>query len=138
MKKTFKPTSALTSLLACLCLITAAGYAISQPPPDTPPKPVPVDDDEPAVTNLDKPEVRQTTQTIQQGEQTEVIVTNSLGTYVVKPNERVGTSLPGDGQSNSNNPVQWVIKSWGGDKNTTKDDAPPPTLQSDPDAPESR
>ena len=123
-------------VFASAFFIATSNFATAQPPSDAPPPPKtdPADNDE-AVTNLGKREVKQTTQTIQNGEQPEVKVTNGLGTYIVKPNERVGTSLPGDPQSNSNNPVQWVVKSWGGDKSTTVKDDAPPTLQPNPDAP---
>lgn len=134
MKKTFKLASNLYALLiTSACFIAMPSYGTAPPPTDTPPKTDPTDDEEPAVTNLGKPAVKQTMQTIQEGEQTEIKVTNGLGTYIVKPNERVGTSLPGDAQSNSNNPVQWIIKSWGGNKSTNPTDDSPPILQPNPD-----
>ncbi len=105
---------------------------------DHPPQMEPLDEGEPALTNLRKSSVKQTVQTTQNGEQTEVKVTNSVGTYIVKPNQNVGTSLPGDGQSNSNNPVQWVIKSWGGSKNTDVPEEVPPTLPVNPNPPASK
>jgi len=115
--------------------------AQQQPPSDAPPQKVPADDngnDEP-VTHLDQGKVKQTIQTVDNGGQKEIRVTNAVGTYIVKPNNNVGTSMPGDAQSNSNNPVQWVIKSWGGSKNTDKSDKDaPPTLQPNPDAPEAK
>jgi hypothetical protein len=141
MKKTFSPVVALSSLfLMGAFFIASETTGAQQQPSDAPPQPKasPADEEPPAVTNLGKADVKQTMQTVQTGEQTEVKVTNGVGTYIVKPNERVGTSLPGDGQSNTNNPVQWVIKSWGGDKSTTKDDPAPPTLKPNPDAPESK
>jgi len=110
-------------------------YAADPPPSEAPPKADPLDDTDPAVSNLPRQKVKQTIQTTQQGEQTEVKVTNGVGTYIVKPNQNVGTSLQGDGQSNSNNPVQWVVKSWGGSKNTEKTDDAPPTLQPNPNPP---
>ena len=105
---------------------------------DTPPQMEPLDEGEPALTNLKKSSVKQTVQTTQNGQQTEVKVTNSVGTYIVKPNQNVGTSLPGDAQSNSNNPVQWVIKSWGGSKNTEVPEEVPPTLPVNPNPPASK
>jgi hypothetical protein len=125
----------LITVLASTFFISAPLYAADPPPSDAPPKVDPLDDTDPAVTNLPKQKVKQTIQTTQQGEQTEIKVTNDVGTYIVKPNEKVGTSLPGDAQSNSNNPVQWVVKSWGGSKNSDKADDAPPTLQPNPNPP---
>jgi len=136
MKKTLSLISALSgTLVAGAFFMSPAIYAADPPPSDAPPKVDPVDDTDPAVTNLPKQKVKQTIQTSQQGEQTEVKVTNGVGTYIVKPNQNVGTSLQGDGQSNSNNPVQWVVKSWGGNKNTDKTDDAPQTLQPNPNPP---
>ena len=134
MKKTFTPVCILHGLvMASACLIFPPSFADAPPPSDVPPKIEPLDEGDPAVSNLKKNKVKQTEVTSQTGGQTEVKVTNSVGTYIVKPNQNVGTSLPGDAQSNSNNPVQWVLKSWGGSKDTdTKNDAPP-VLQPNPD-----
>ena len=132
-----KTTSKLILALSVYCLfVTDSGKVVAaEPPPsDVPPKVENLDEGEPAVTNLKKNTVKQTMQTIQNGEQTEVKVTNSVGTYIVKPNQSVGNSLPGDSQSNSNNPVQWIVKSWGGSKNTEPADEAPPTLQPNPNA----
>ncbi|WP_133166881.1 hypothetical protein [Solimicrobium silvestre] len=133
-----KTTSKLVLALAFFC-IGMAGVAVAAeaPPADTPPKMDNLDEGDPAVTNLKKANVKQTQQTIQNGEQTEVKVTNGIGTYIVKPNQGVGTSLPGDASSSSNHAAQWVIKSWGGSKNTEPADDAPPTLQPNPNAPPS-
>ena len=124
-----KNTSTLILTLCCLFFAGATMAADQTPPSDAPPKVNPVNDDDNAVTNLKTNKVKQTEQVTQNGGQTEVKVTNSVGTYIVKPNQSVGTSLPGDASSNSNNPVQWVIKSWGGSKDTENKDDAPPTLQ---------
>lgn len=119
--------------MVSVCWFASSVYANNAaPPPDTPPKMDPLEEGEPAVTNLGKSQVKQTVQNSREGEQTTVKVTNSVGTYLVKPNQNVGTSLPGDAQSNSNNPVQWVVKSWGGSKNTDKPDDEPPALPPNP------
>jgi len=112
-------------------LMTSAVRAADQLPPDTPPQITDLTEDEPTVTQRKKERVQQSTQTIQNGEQTEVKVTNEIGTYIVKPNQSVGTSLPGDAQSSSNHAVQWVVKSWGGGQHTDPA-ATPPTLPSNP------
>jgi len=132
-----KTTSKLLLVLSFCCTGLLGASAISaavaaEPPSDAPPKVDNLDEGDPAVTNLKKSNTQQTQQTVQNGEQTEVRVTTSVGTYVAKPNQHVGTSLPGDAQSNSNNPVQWIIKSWGGSKNTEPVDDAPPTLQPNP------
>jgi hypothetical protein len=105
------------------------------PPSDVPPQINPLNDGEQAVTNTKKDKVKQVVRSSQNGEQPEIRVTNQIGTYVVKPNQNVGTSLPGDGQSNSNNPVQWVIKSWGGTKDSDSKDEAPPKVQPNSTAP---
>ena len=87
---------------------------------------------DPAVTNTKKAVTKQTEQTTQTGEQTEVKVTNGVGTYIVKPNQSVGNSLPGDAQSSSNHAVQWVVKSWGGSKSTEPKDNEPEVLPPNP------
>jgi len=87
---------------------------------------------DPAVTTTKKAAAKQIQQTTQNGEQTEVKVTNGVGTYIVKPNQSVGNSVPGDAQSSSNHAAQWVIKSWGGSKNTEPKDDEPPVLQPNP------
>ena len=136
MKKIPVPFFALCSLLlASGCLMQPVSFAAEPPPSDAPPKMDPLDEGDPAVTNLNKNRVKQTETTTQTGQQTEVRVTNAVGTYIVKPNQNVGTSLPGDAQSNSNNPVQWVLKSWGGSKDTETKDEAPPVLQPNPNPP---
>lgn len=112
-------------------LMLSAAHAADPLPPDTPPQITNLTEEEPTVTQRKKERVQQTTQTIQNGEQTEVKVTNEVGTYIVKPNQSVGTSLPGDAQSSSNNAVQWVVKSWGGGQQTDPT-ATPPKLPSNP------
>jgi len=114
----------LISLFFSVFMLSAA-YAAEQSPSDAPPQINNLSEDEPAVTQRKKEKVQQTTQTIQNGEQTEVKVTNEVGTYIVKPNQSVGTSLPGDAQSSSNHAVQWVVKSWGGSRNTDPTATPP-------------
>jgi len=120
----------LAPLLFNLLMISAAG-ATDRLPSDKPPQIDNLSEDEPAVTHRKKERVQQTTQTIQNGQQTEVKVTNEIGTYIVKPNQNVGTSLPGDAQSSSNHAVQWVVKSWGGNEHTDST-ATPPALPNDP------
>jgi hypothetical protein len=104
-------------------------------PSDTPPQMENLDEGTPAVTQSKREHIEQTEHTSQVGEQTEVRVTNEVGTYIVKPNQSVGTSLPGDAQSSSNHAVQWIVKSWGGSRNTTEPTASPPTLPENPDNP---
>jgi hypothetical protein len=133
MKTTFKSIIAA----ACYCLISATGSSVfaQQAPTDVPPAMDKLDEvADPAVSTTKKAAAKQTEQTIQNGEQTEVKVTNGIGTYIVKPNQSVGNSLPGDAQSSSNHAAQWVIKSWGGSKSTEPKDDEPPVLQPNPNA----
>lgn len=122
-----KKTSGLilaSALIAGACHFAQTVCAAA--PSDKPPEMTPLEEGDPAVSSQKKTKAKQTGQAIQNGQQSEVKVTNGIGTYIVKPNQNVGTSLPGDAQSNSNNPVQWVIKSWGGSKDSDgKDEAPP-------------
>jgi hypothetical protein len=113
--------------------------------PDTPPQMENLTEnasqDEASVTSQTKPRAEQTEQTSQVGGQTEVRVTNELGTYIVKPNQSVGTSLPGDMQSSSNHAVQWVLKQWNSPRGTDPTATPPDELpanntQSTDDAPD--
>lgn len=132
MKKTFP----LPALLACLliagiCTVASNTFA-GAPPSDSPPKMDPLDEGDPAVTNSKDNKKNQTEQLIENGQAREVKVTNGVGTYVIKPNSNVGTSLPGDAQSNSSSPAQWVIKSWGGSKSTEPVDAAAPVLPTNP------
>ncbi|MCD6027452.1 MAG: hypothetical protein K0R08_1971 [Solimicrobium sp.] len=111
-------------------LMVSSAWAADQLPPEAPPQMDNLSEEEPAVTKSRKEKVPQTIQTSQHGQQAEIRVTNEIGTYIVKPNQTIGTSLPGDAQSSSNNPVQWILKSWGGSKNTDPT-AAPPTLEED-------
>lgn len=140
MKKTFHLVSTLRcALFASVAAIGLSTFAAGQPPPsDAPPKINPADDAPLPLTHLDKAKQKQKVETVNEGGQTKVKVTNRLGTYIVKPNDNVGTSLPGDAQSSSNNPVQWVVKSWGGDKSTNGSDDQPATLQPNPNPPRSK
>jgi len=133
MKNTSKLILTLSGLFLAGLTLTPVAFAADQTPPsDAPPKVNPVDDGDTAVTNLKSNKIKQTQQITQSGQQTEVKVTNGVGTYIVKPNQSIGTSLPGDASSNSNNPVQWVVKSWGGSRDTENKDDAPPTLQPNP------
>jgi hypothetical protein len=110
-------------------------YADDQSPSDKPPQVINLDDDESTastVTHRKKEVEQQVMQTIHHGEQTEVNVTNEIGTYIVKPDQTIGTSVPGDTQSSSNHAAQWVVKSWGGTHGTDPG-AVPPTLPENPD-----
>lgn len=130
-----KTTSTL--LLAPLfysILIVGAAYAADQSPPDAPPKINIPDEGESAVTQRKNEMPNQTTKTIQNGEQTEIRVTNKVGTYIVKPNQSVGTSLPGDAQSSSNHAVPWIVKGWRGSRETKANVAP--GLQANPAIPD--
>ncbi len=122
------------ALAVIYCCVVNSAYAT--PPSDMPPQLEKLEETgDPAVSNSKPDHSSQTVQTTQNGQQTEVKVTNDIGTYIVKPNQNVGNSLPGDAQSSSNHPVQWVIKSWGGSKSTEpKADEAPPTLAPNPDA----
>ena len=130
MKITSKTSLAL--VFYALFSLSSANVA-GQTPSDAPPQLNPIENEDSAVSTTGSEKTQQTTETLQQGGQTEVKVTNRIGTYIVKPNQSVGTSLPGDAQSSSNHAAQWVIKSWGGSKDNEPNTAPP-VLQNNPDA----
>jgi hypothetical protein len=123
----------LATLLFTLFMVQTI-HVHAQSPSDTPPQMENLNEEEPAITSGKKERIQQTEQTSQVGEQTEVRVTNDIGTYVVRPNQNVGTSLPGDAQSSSNHAVQWVLKSWGGSK-STEPTTTPPEVENHPNSP---
>lgn len=125
----------LKFVLALFILLTSIVQAADQLPSDEPPQMEDLTEGAPAVTQGKREGIEQTEQTSQVGEQTEVRVTNEVGTYIVKPNQSAGNSLPGDAQSSSNHPVQWIVKSWGGRKNPADPASGPPTLPDNRDDP---
>lgn len=132
MKKTSHlPAIVNCMLIAAICAMAATTYA-GAPPSDTPPKMDPLDEGDPAVSHSKDNKNNRDEQLIQHGQDREVRVNSSAGTYIIKPNSSVGTSLPGDAQSTSSTPAQWVIKSWGGSKSTDKVDEQPPVLPTNP------
>lgn len=79
------------------------------------------------------------------GKVTEVKVTSGASTYVVKPNDPAGSSLPGDTQSNTTRPPQWQVKEFdlgrrqerkeGAEAETAQEAAvPPPPAPKNPPA----
>lgn len=80
---------------------------------------------EATVTKESQPSSTKKAETTQVGGQTEVKVTTDVGTYVAKPNQTVGNSLPGDVQSSSNHAAQWVVNSWGTPEITEPLETPP-------------
>ena len=126
-------SAALVATIATLMLPLAKA---AEPPTDVPPT---INNPEegsppPAVTTQKKASTQAETQTKQTGEQTEVKVTTGVGTYVVKSNQNVGNSQPGDAQSSSNHPAQWVVKSWGGAKKAPPSEVEEQTLPPNPNA----
>ena len=135
MKKTPQLPAILNALLmTAIFAMTTTTYA-SAPPSDTPPKMDPLDEGDPAVTHAKDKKTKLDEQLIQNGQNSEVKVTSGVGTYIVKSNSSVGTSLQGDAQSNNSTPAQWVVKSWGGSKSTDKMDEQPPVLPTNPNPP---
>jgi Protein of unknown function (DUF2782) len=106
--------------LAAACI---AAYAISLPAAaqqrgnDAPPPPQLEnleEGEEPAVT-IRKPEQERTTTTEKRGpggKVTEVKVTTGGSTYYLRPNDQAGSTLPGEGQSNSARAAQWEVKTF--------------------------
>lgn len=94
--------------------------------------------DAPAVT-IRKPEQKSRIQEKRApgGKVTEVKVTSGGSTYVVKPNDPVGSSQPGDLQSNTIRPAQWVVKEFdlGPPKSDEQEEAQADNVPPPPEAP---
>lgn len=103
-----------------------------------PPKMEKLEEGEPPAVTIRKPEQKNKIQEKRApgGKVTEVKVTSGGSTYVVKPNEPAGSSLPGDTQSNTTRPAQWEVKEFDlgrhqqqrkeGEQSAEEPAAPPP------------
>lgn len=95
--------------------IAAALPAAAQPnpavAPDAPPQLQRLDEGEPPAAATPAPAPRRmiVESRAPGGKRTEVAVTGGAGTYYLKPNDQVGSALPGDGQSIAFRPAQWEI-----------------------------
>lgn len=103
--RTNKVWHALTAAVAAFAIPLMAGA-------QQPPKLENLDEGEPPAVTIRKPEQKNKVQEKRApgGKVTEVKVTSGRSTYVVKPNDPAGSSLPGDTQSNSTRPAQWEVK----------------------------
>lgn len=101
-----------------------------------PPKLEKLEEGEPPAVTIRKPEQKSKMQEKRApgGKVTEVKVTSGRSTYVVKPNDPAGSSLPGDTQSSTTRPAQWEVKEFDlgrpkkeGEEAQAADTLPPPS-----------
>jgi len=120
---------------ACAMPIAAGLHAADSDAPP-PPELQQLDEGEPPAVTIRKPEAesRITEKRARGGKVTEVQVTNGQSTYYLKPNEQVGSAVPGDAESSRNRGAQWKIKEfdWSQDakekqaRQTAGETPPPP------------
>ena len=93
---------------ACIAIIAIPLSAAAQQPPQM----EKLEEGEAPAVTIRKPDQRSKIQEKRApgGKVTEVKVTSGGSTYVVKPNDPAGSSLPGDGQSNTMRAPQWEVK----------------------------
>ena len=123
-----------------LCVNAQTAAAISAPPP---PELQKLDEsNDPGITVRPSDGEQKVTEKRKNGKTTEVKVQKGKNTYYVKPNEQVGSVLPGDTQATSTRPAQWVVKEFGKKKPAEERDVegapavpPPPALPPVKDVP---
>lgn len=103
--------SAIAVFAWCATLLTTA---IAQQDTDapTPPQLETLDEGEPPAITIRKPgggDEQQITQTRKGGKVTEIRVKTRGSTYYLKPNDQVGSALPGDAQASVIRPPQWEV-----------------------------
>ena len=124
--------------IAALCI---AAYAASMahaeqasPPPQNLEK---LEEGEPPAITIRKPDgERKITEKREHGKIKQVKVQTGKSTYILTPNEPVGSALPGDAQSGSVRPAQWQLLEFGKPK-PPKEDPQPPALEPRAAEPES-
>jgi len=111
---------AATGLVSSLALAQQSTPAGIAPPP---PELEKLEEGAPPAVTIKKPGDTQdsgnsVTERKDHGQTTEIKVHSGPSTYYLKPQQQVGTALPGDAQSGPPTPAQWVIKEfdWGGSK----------------------
>ncbi len=114
---------------ALLASLPAAAQQSAAPAAATP-KLEKLEEGEPPSIKIGKPEIKKrVTERGTGGEIKEEQVTSGGSTYYVKPNQQVGTSVPGDAQSSQNHGVQWKVKEFdlGMKKKNNQGGTPPAT-----------
>ncbi len=113
-------------------------FANAQQPSEIPPKLEKLEEGEAPAITIRKPDSEQkiTEKRQKGGKVTEIKVQRGKSTYYLRPNDAVGSVLPGDAQSSSR-PPQWKIKEFdlGGEQQAKKAVAtqtPPPPAASEP------
>jgi hypothetical protein len=126
---TYKAYPHIGLLAAALLAALPAAAQKSAPPADAAPKLEKLEEGEPPSIKIGKPEIKKkVTERGEGGEIKEEQVTSGRSTYYVKPNQQVGTSVPGDAQSSQNHGVQWKVKEFDlGFKKKNNQDGTPPT-----------
>lgn len=106
--------------------LLANAQQASAPPP---PKLEKLEEGEPPAVTIRKPEgEKKITEKRKQGKIKEVKVQTGKSTYYLKPNEPVGSALPGDAESSSNRGAQFQVLEFGTPKPPKKVTAQPPVL----------
>ena len=125
-------TSTPTTKLWTIVALCAGAYAMplfahaqdaATPPPPTLEK---LEEGEPPAVTIRKPEgEKKITEKRKQGKIKEVKVQSGKSTYYLKPNEPIGSALPGDAQSSTNRGAQWEVLEFGKPKPVKKTPQPP-------------
>lgn len=125
----FKLWSIVSVCLAALVAPLPAAAQQAKPAVDgTPPKLEKLEEGEAPAITIRKPEgERKITEKRSQGKVKEVKVQSGKSTYYLKPNEPVGSALPGDAESSSMRAPQWQVLEFGQPK-PTQEATPPQTL----------
>jgi len=125
--------AACVTAIAPFSVYAQQAAATSAPPP---PELQKLDDgNEPGITIRPSEGEQKITEKRQSGKTTEVKVQKGKNVYTVRPNDQVGSVLPGDTQATSTRPAQWVVKEFGKKKPPVERNAPaaqpappPPTV----------
>jgi len=101
----FRNIAALAAI-ATIPLFSLAQERVAPPPPQL----QQLDEDEQPAITIRKPEVeREITERRENGRVTEVKVRSGRSTYYLHPNTPAGSAMPGDTQSDTVRPAEWVV-----------------------------
>ena len=120
--------SVISACVAAAAMAPAAAQQTKQEVDGKPPKLEKLEEGEaPAITIRKPGGERKITEKRAQGKVKEVKVQSGKSTYYLKPNEPVGSALPGDAESSSMRAPQWQVMEFGQPK-PTQEAEPPQTL----------
>lgn len=105
--------------VAALAAVPLCSWAQEQAAPPPPKMELLDDSDQPAIT-IRKPEgEREITERRDNGRVTEIKVRSGKSAYYLHPNAPVGSALPGDAQSTTVRPAEWVVHEFDIGRNKT-------------------